>query len=118
MKVASFFRASGRVSRGRFWVQAAIVWALLYLVWGLMGSPDAAAVIWLVNGVALVALALLSIRRLHDRDYSGWWLLVAAIPVAGAIWLLWQLALRRGVAQGNRWGEDPLRERGDYLVVQ
>jgi len=33
------------------------------------------------------------------------------------LWLIWQLAFRRGVADGNRWGEDPLQAQGDYLVV-
>jgi hypothetical protein len=40
------------------------------------------------------------------------------VPVAGALWLVWQIALKRGVADTNRWGGDPLSERGDYLVVQ
>ena len=118
MRLSQFFSAKGRLSRGRFWLQAAIVWALFYLVWNLLGPSAGAPVVWLVNGAALAALVLLSIRRLHDRDYSGWWLVLAVVPVAGALWLVWQLAIRRGVAQGNRWGDDPLRHRGDYLVVQ
>ena len=28
------------------------------------------------------------IRRLHDIDKSGWWLLVGLIPLVGAIWLI------------------------------
>ena len=52
------------------------------------------------------------------NSYSGWWLLLAAIPVAGVVWLVWQTTFRRGVPQGNRWGEDPLRHHGDYLAVQ
>ena len=118
MKVGRFFSARGRVPRGQFWLQAVIVWALFYLAWNLLGPHAAAPVVWLVNGIALAVLVLLCIRRLHDRNYSGWWLLVGAIPVAGALWLAWQIAFRRGVPQGNRWGEDPLRHRGDYLVVQ
>lgn len=118
MKLGPFLSAGGRLSRGQFWLQGAIVWLLFYLAWGLLGKQAAAPVVWLVNGLALAALVLLCIRRLHDRNYSGWWLLLSAIPVVGAIWLVWQTAFRRGVAQGNRWGEDPLRHRGDYLVVQ
>jgi len=118
MKLGRFVSAKGRLSRGQFWLQAAVVWLLFYLVSNLLGAQVPTAVVWLVNGSALTVLVLLCIRRLHDRNHSGWWLLLAAVPVAGAIWLVWQLAFRRGVAQGNRWGDDPLRHRGDYLVVQ
>jgi uncharacterized membrane protein YhaH (DUF805 family) len=118
MKTGRYLSGRGRLSRGQFWFQAATVWLVFYLVWNLLGTQVAAPVVWLVNGVALAALSLLCIRRLHDRNYSGRWLLLAAVPVLGAVWLVWQLAFRRGVPQGNRWGEDPLRHRGDYLVVQ
>ena len=99
-------------------LQAAIVWAVFYLVWGLFGPHATGVAVWLINVPALAVLVLLCIRRLHDRNYSGWWLLLVAIPVAGGLWLVWQAALRRGVPQDNRWGADPLRNKADYLVVQ
>jgi len=107
-----------RLSRGQFWLRAMCTWILFYLAWSLLGSPTAPAVVWIVNGITVAFLAILCIRRLHDRDLSGWWLLVVLVPVAGAAWLVWQMAFRRGVLQGNRWGEDPVARRGDYLVVQ
>jgi uncharacterized membrane protein YhaH (DUF805 family) len=118
MKFGELTNAKGRLSRGLFWLQAGIVWIVFYLAWNLLGTGSPAVAVWLINGITLSIFALLCIRRLHDRNYSGWWLLVGIIPVAGALWLAWQLVLRRGVPQGNRWGEDPLRHRGDYLVVQ
>ena len=117
MKPGRLFSARGRLSRGRFWLQALTLWVVLYLLSGALGPLAAGAVVWLVNGGVLVLLALLCIRRLHDRNYPGWWLFAVLIPVAGALWLVWQLALRRGVPEDNRWGPDPLRPRGDYLVV-
>lgn len=118
MNLARFFGAGGRVSRGQFWLQAVILWGVLYVLSALLGPLTTGIVVWLVNGVILIALVMLCIRRLHDRDYNGWWLLVVLIPVAGALWLFWQLALRRGIAQDNGWGPDPLQPRGDYLVVR
>lgn len=118
MKVGRFIGAKGRLSRGQFWLQASIVWIVFYLASSLLGSDASGAVVWLLNVPALAVLVMLCIRRLHDRDYSGWWLLLVGVPVAGALWLAWQIAIRRGVPQGNRWGDDPLRHRGDYLVVQ
>jgi uncharacterized membrane protein YhaH (DUF805 family) len=117
MTFTRFFSAAGRVSRGQFWLQAIAFWAVFYMVWAVLGALAAGLVVGVVNGVALVTLVMLCIRRLHDRNYAGWWLFVVLVPVAGALWLVWQLALRRGVAQDNRWAPDPLQPRGDYLVV-
>ena len=118
MKPLQFFKIGGRLSRGGFWLQSFIVWGAFYLVWAALGNSSAGILTWVVNVPALAALVLICIRRLHDRNYSGWWLLLGAIPVLGALWLLWQLAFRRGVVDGNRWGEDPLQAQGDYLVVR
>ena len=118
MTVLQFFSLGGRLSRGGFWLSGVVVWVTLYVAWAVVGMPSSAVLVWLINGIALLALGLLCIRRMHDRNHSGWRLLVVAIPVLGALYLVWQLALRRGVPQDNRWGPDPLVRHGDYLVVR
>jgi uncharacterized membrane protein YhaH (DUF805 family) len=118
MKLGRFFGWGGRAPRAQFWLQSLFLWGGLYLLSAMLGSLATGIMVWLVNGVVLAALIAQCIRRLHDRNYAGWWLFVALIPVVGALWLMWQLALRRGVAQDNRWGPDPLQPRGDYLVVR
>ena len=61
---------------------------------------------------ALVALGLLvpslavSIRRLHDSDRSGWWLLLGLVPMVGGIIVLVLMALD-GTRGANRFGADP-----------
>lgn len=35
----------------------------------------------------IVGVIAVSIRRLHDADYSGWWLLLIFVPILGWIWL-------------------------------
>ena len=62
--------------------------------------------------VIIVALALLipsiavAVRRLHDTDRSGWWILIGLIPLVGAIVLIVFYCLE-GTAGPNRFGEDP-----------
>jgi hypothetical protein len=39
------------------------------------------------------------------------------VPVIGALWLAWQLLLRKGSEGANPYGPDPLQRAPDYLVV-
>lgn len=56
-----------------------------------------------------VPLFFATIRRLHDIDYSGWWLLIVFIPVIGTIvWLgLLFLEALDGTAEDNKYGPSP-----------
>ena len=47
-----------------------------------------------------------SVRRLHDVGKSGWFLLIALIPLIGAIWLL-VLYVTDSDAGNNKWGANP-----------
>ncbi len=48
-----------------------------------------------------------SVKRAHDRGKSGWWVLIAFIPVAGFIWWLIDLGVFEGQEGDNRYGPDP-----------
>ncbi|KAA8820812.1 DUF805 domain-containing protein [Bifidobacterium vespertilionis] len=73
---------TGRASRGEFW------WAYLFIILvnagvGLVGSMlgglgIALGYIW--NIAASVLLLFVGIRRLHDTNKSGWFMLIAAVP--------------------------------------
>lgn len=62
----------------------------------------------------IVALALLvpglavTIRRLHDVDKSGWFVLIGFIPF-GAFYLIY-LYVQPGTPGANRFGPDPMRD--------
>lgn len=47
------------------------------------------------------------VRRLHDSDKSGWWFLIAFVPLVGTLYFLY-LLIRRGTDGPNRYGPDPL----------
>ena len=56
-------------------------------------------------GMFLPGLAM-QVRRLHDLDRSGWWVLLVFIPVIGIIVLfIWWCT--QGTRGPNRFGEDP-----------
>src|SRR5262249_59912073 len=64
---------------------------------------------------AVVGLGLLvpsiavGIRRLHDTDRSGWWLLINLVPLVGPI-VFFVFMLLEGTRGSNRFGADPKGE--------
>jgi uncharacterized membrane protein YhaH (DUF805 family) len=53
-------------------------------------------------GLLLPGLAVL-VRRLHDIDKSGWWVLIALIPLIGGV-VLFVMVCLRGTEGPNRFG--------------
>jgi uncharacterized membrane protein YhaH (DUF805 family) len=47
----------------------------------------------------------LAIRRLHDLNISGWWILISFIP-SGQLIILW-LMFKKGSSGTNKYGEPP-----------
>ena len=58
------------------------------------------ALIVLIPGLAV------AVRRLHDVGKSGWMILIAFVPIIGAIWLL-VLMVTDGVPGDNEYGKNP-----------
>ena len=50
----------------------------------------------------------ISIKRWHDRNKAGWWLLILLVPVLG-IWNLIECGFLPGTPGTNRFGPDPRR---------
>lgn len=61
--------------------------------------------------LAIFMVFSLGVRRCHDLDKSGWWLLLGAVPYINIAWGLY-LACKRGTVGPNRYGADPIRD--DY----
>lgn len=63
-----------------------------------------------ITGLYMVLLFVpslsLQIRRLHDADFSGWWLLIGLVPFIGFIAQL-ILPFFEGTEGPNKYGSDP-----------
>ncbi|MDW4571632.1 DUF805 domain-containing protein [Microbacterium sp. M3] len=57
------------------------------------------AALWMI--ATLVPGVTVAVRRLHDSNLSGWWVLLAVFPLGGPVVLL--LALRASRSQGARF---------------
>ncbi len=101
----------GRARRAEYWWFALGYFAAL-LILGLLGGFLG---IFLLVGAVVPSLAV-NVRRLHDVDKSGWWILLGAVPlVGGIILLIWHCT--QGTDGTNRYGPDPLDPAGDLAEV-
>src|SRR5690606_13737347 len=77
---------------------------------GITGTFSEATGMGLLGGIYALAVLIpslaVSVRRLHDTDRSGWWLLIALVPLIGAIVLLVFLVLDSNSGQ-NQYGANP-----------
>ncbi|HUB18058.1 MAG TPA: DUF805 domain-containing protein [Acidobacteriaceae bacterium] len=55
---------------------------------------------------ALIPGLAVSVRRLHDTNKSGWWILIAFVPLVGGIILLVLMAIE-GDPSNNLYGPNP-----------
>ena len=99
----------GRSPRSELW-WFVLFYMLLSLAVGMLGALSDAlgAILNLVVTIGLlVPVIAVQIRRLHDTDRTGWWILIGLVPVIGTIVLI-VFYLQRGSEGDNRFGPDPL----------
>jgi uncharacterized membrane protein YhaH (DUF805 family) len=143
------FSFQGRINRGKYWL-AVLIYVAVWIVFvaavfmwiggmnidNLFSFAGAGLLIWLIGFILFVAgiwsgLAI-GIKRLHDRDKSGWWILLfwlapsvlsswqTATPdfggsfvlslaaIAIGIWAFVELGCLPGTPGPNQYGPDPL----------
>lgn len=112
--LSNYATFSGRAPRSEFW------WFYLFLLLGntVLGLVDSAffgtapdgSPVSLLGGIFSLAMILptiaVGVRRLHDRDMSGWWYLLFLIPLLGTLILIF-FFVQRGTVGPNRFGADP-----------
>ena len=79
-------------------------------IWSQFPSDDNQIVaIQLVLTFGLIIPAMSSgVRRFHDKDKSGWFILISIIPIIGSIIILIMLS-DKGTEGPNRFGKYPLK---------
>ncbi|MGR3363885.1 MAG: DUF805 domain-containing protein [Maritimibacter harenae] len=122
-KYATF---TGRARRAEFW-WFVLFYIIVNFILGLIDSvlfgtttttetsfsaetdtPILSGIFWLATIIPYIAVG---VRRLHDTNRSGWWLLLGFIPLIGAIILIVWFATG-GDRGRNRFGDDPIDGSG------
>ncbi|WP_051951948.1 DUF805 domain-containing protein [Actinacidiphila yeochonensis] len=82
---------SGRATRQEYWMYVLVnvcVYGVLLVLLGLSGSEVAASLFALYWLAVLVPTLAVHVRRLHDTNRSGWFLLLSFVPLVGGILML------------------------------
>ena len=99
---------TGRARRSEFWWYALFQFAVMLaagLIDGVLFRGHQ-----FISGLAGLALIVpniaVSVRRLHDTSRSGWWCLLAFIPLLGGLVLLY-FTIQPGTPDANAYGPNP-----------
>lgn len=103
----------GRTGRRDYWVRGILPIFIFTLIAGvILGTSGFSQeqVSGLTSLIFLIPNLAVGAKRCHDRDRTGWFMLIGLIPIIGWLWLLVELGFLRGTVGGNRFGPDPLAE--------
>ena len=112
-KYATF---EGRAARSEYWwfgLFVVVVSVVLgYIDAGIfhttyaMGGSQAGILSGIFSLAVLLPSIAVAVRRLHDADRSGWWLLIGLTGIGALVLLYWYVT--RGTVGPNAFGADPL----------
>lgn len=128
MTFGHWFSFQGRIGRKTWWlgyvlplIGISVLSTVLDIALGFVSFEDVAPAggyAYETRGIGVFGLLSLvpifwgglagQVKRWHDRDKSGWFVLINLIPLIGAIWSFVELGLLRGTPGPNRFGHDPL----------
>jgi uncharacterized membrane protein YhaH (DUF805 family) len=112
--MSKYFVFQGRSSRSEYWV-----FVFVYILIGIaaqildmfLGTYSPGGEVGLVGAlvglVHLIPSIAVAVRRLHDTDRTGWWLLIILVPLVGFIVLLIFFVLPSTPGK-NRFGPPPV----------
>ena len=123
---SNYAKFSGRARRAEYW-WFYLFYLIVYLVLGVVDSLlfgttttengfSASTDTPILSGIfalgSLIPNLAVGVRRLHDINRRGWWLLIALIPLVGIIILIVWLA-KAGDKGPNQYGGDPISGEGE-----
>lgn len=119
------FSFEGRINRAKFWLVLLGIAVVEIIVLGATGgsayltATDPTMVMQSMSSTGYIPFIIfiplfwiglaVNVKRWHDRDKSGWWVLINLVPVIGGLWSLIETGFLPGTRGSNRFGPDPLQ---------
>ena len=113
-----FFTSEGRLNRKSYIYRSIFLSVVLCVVQGILsfaadtfGALDLLfSIVAFVLGIfQLAANIMMGVRRLHDLDKCGWWMLLLIVPLVNLFFCLYLLFFK-GTEGPNEYGDDPLQQ--------
>jgi uncharacterized membrane protein YhaH (DUF805 family) len=129
----------GRINRAKWWLAVLVYVIAVLILWVLamaLGIGGAIVIYLAFYVAAAISGIMVGVKRLHDRNKSGWWmllfygvpflagivqavvaqdsalgLLLGVVSVVIAIWVFVEFGCLRGSIGPNQYGPDPLAPR-------
>ncbi len=102
----NYVNFSGRTSRVNFWLWMSFTYITFFISNILNYCLNVEWIIILYAVVWIVPTLSISVRRLHDLNYSGWRILWGLIPIFGDLVVLYWHC-KKGELTSNYFGEPP-----------
>ncbi|WP_394355808.1 DUF805 domain-containing protein [Candidatus Trichorickettsia mobilis] len=93
------FDYSSRASRAEYW-WFALFFGIIYGSYSYFRLQENGILVYLLLFFFVTPNLSLSVRRLHDINKSGWWVLIGFIPIVG--FMYWHI--KPGDVSANRYG--------------
>lgn len=110
-KYATFTGRARRKEYWMYWLIYVLISIVLMFVDGIAGTLNADTGTGLFSSIFMLGTLLpslaVTVRRLHDTDRNGWWILLGFIPLIGGLILL-IFTVKAGDPAENRYGPSPL----------
>lgn len=112
-----FFTSKGRLNRKSYIYRSLFLSLVLCIVQGVLtfatNTIDALELLFAVVAFgfslfSFVSNIMMDVRRLHDLDLSGWWMLLMLVPLVNIFFALYMLFFK-GTDGPNQYGDDPLQ---------
>lgn len=97
-----------------FWNAQLFIWLAFYVLFNCINLFIGYHYTIAIYPLLYWALYCTAAKRLHDRNRSGWLLLLTLVPILGPLWLFLQLGFRKGTPERNKHGL-PQGHTDDYF---
>ncbi len=105
----------GRARRSEYWYFTLFVMIFAIVAIVIDGILWETPILYLLVVLASIVPSLaVAVRRLHDTGHSGWYYLIALIPLAGILLLVW--FVQDSDPGPNKWGPNPKEVGNDDII--
>lgn len=101
------FTSRGRINRLTYWTVSIFIWTTFYVLYNMLTFTFPPPVTWILYPLLFWSILATAIKRLHDTNKTGYWILYILIPVFGPLVLIYLLGFKKGMITPNRFGAVP-----------